>query len=124
MTGSKDRSSTRYRRTLSIKSSKEATPFFRSNASQAKDASSAEYRTKNPPPTMKFSGLWNLKRNGSPGCNTRNVLDPLDCKKLTSSGASRLRCSYQFLSVTPTQIFMFAQDALRTLAFPIGSDRH
>ena len=38
-------------------------------------------------------------------------------RRLASSGASRIRCSYQFLSVTPTQIFMFAQDALRTLAF-------
>src|SRR5947199_8340314 len=55
---------------------------------------------------MKFSGLCNLKRNGSPGCNTRNVRDPLGCQKLTSSGASRVRCSYQFLSVTPTQIFI------------------
>src|SRR5438105_9113423 len=55
---------------------------------------------------MKFSGLCNLNRKGSPGCNTRNVLDPLGCQKLASSGASRVRCSYQFLSVTPTQIFI------------------
>src|SRR5229473_261008 len=97
ITGSTDRSSTRYLRTLSIKSFRDATPFFRSNASQARDAGSAEYRTKNPPPTMKLSGLWSLNRNGSPGCNTRNVLDPLGCQKLTSSGASRIRCSYQLL---------------------------
>ena len=55
---------------------------------------------------MKFSGLCSLKRNGSPGCNTRKVLDPLGCQKLTSSGISRVRWSYQFLSVTPTQIFI------------------
>src|SRR5438132_13311731 len=102
-----------------MRSLSEPTPFFRSNASQAKDAGSAEYRTKNPPPTMKFSGLCNLNRKGSPGCNTRNILDPLGCQKLTSSGASRTRCSYQFLSVTPTQIFI-GQGALMGARVPEG----
>jgi hypothetical protein len=60
-------------------------------ASHASDAGKGVWLTKKPPPTMKFLGLWSLKRKGSPGPRARKARPPLGCQKFTSSGLTWLR---------------------------------
>jgi hypothetical protein len=49
-----------------------AAPFFSPKISQARLDGTIDEVAKKPPPTMKLSGLWSLKRNGSPGASARN----------------------------------------------------
>jgi hypothetical protein len=63
------------------------------------------YLVKNPPPAMKLSGEWSLKRSISPGCRALN--DPSDDgrQKFTSSTSlDDVRKVNQSLSVTATNM--------------------
>ena len=61
-----------------------------------------EWRTKKPPPTMKFLGLWSLNRKGSPGVRALKVCLPPGCQKSTEPRSRNILFDlFHDLSFTP-----------------------
>jgi hypothetical protein len=82
---------------IACRDSRDAAPFFSTNASHAKDKGRLECLTKKPPPAMKLSGLCSLNRNGAPGGIAWKDPNPPGRQKLTSSGLRLARKSNHLL---------------------------